>query len=417
MASDEAGFVHAAAQRFPANIKGVLFQVPTSWALAERDFEVTSPNAVGPLRPQLGVVNLPLDSAASRELPDGTRLVRVNIPGGFRPGISYTVRYTGQHRFPMHYPSSMTFTVDKEAVDLDAVEFHLLLDPTAERRMHTIWDGDVGAVSAAATKGIMLQLPSALDVYRQAISVFHEQADVTGEATTGGFHGLYNSASACSGRAFGAAYTDRPPVVYRGCGPVLKATAVRSSAAFLEVDDRVVVTKTDIVDWGPDMAAACAPAGQVSMFLEAGDKDAAVSAMCYMSKATPPASRPYELQSRYMPTAGQFAELAQSGPAGRMCTARFMGGLLAHGRDAPADLIELFVRLVDDTLAADNQQFKHQLLQKLSAWIRTEQIEEQQHPLTGVALHPLIPRLRLLAREPEFAPEARTVLDRIARQQ
>jgi hypothetical protein len=100
-----------------------------------------------------------------------------------------------------------------------------------------------------------------------------------------------------------------------------------------------------------------------------------------------------------------------------MCTARFMGGLLAHGRDAPADLIELFVRLVDDTLAADNQQFKHQLLQKLSAWIRTEQIEEQQNPLTGVALHPLIPRLRLLAREPEFAPEARTVLDRIGRQQ
>jgi hypothetical protein len=416
-AEDEAGFLHTSMQRFPANIKGVLFQVPTSWPLAERDFEITSPNTVGPLRPQLSMVNLPLDSAASRELPEGTRLVRVNIPGSYRPGTSYTVRYTGQHRFPMHYPSSMTFAIDTNAVDVDAVEFKLLLDPTAVRRIHTVWAGDVGVASAAATKGITLQLPPALDMYRQAISVFHEQADVTGEATTGGFRALYNSAEACSGRDFGTAYTDQPPVVYRGCLPVLKPTAIRSSAAFLEVDDRVVVTKTTIVDWGRDMAAACAPAGQVSMFLEAGDKDAAVSAMCYMSKGTAPASRPYELQSPYMPTAGQFAELAQSSPVGRICTARFMGGLLAHGHDAPADLIELFVRLVDATLAAGDQQNKHQLLQKLSTWIQTEQVEAQKNPFTGAALHPLIPRLRLLAQEPEFASEARTVLDRIARQQ
>lgn len=414
LATDEAGFLHASAQRFPANIKGVLFQVPASWPLAEQDFDISSPDAVGALRPQISAVNLPPDSAARRELPRGTQLVRVNILGGFRPGTSYTVRYTGRHRWSMHYPSSMTFAVDTDAVDLDAADFKLLVDPIAVGRLLQIWDEDTALALPAAARGVTLQLPPALAMYRQAISVFHEQTGSEGLRSTRRFHALYNTADACTGRDFGAPFADEPDVVYRRCGPALEPTAVRASAAFLEIDDRLVVTGTQTVDWGQDMDAACTPAGRVRITLEAGETLFAWRAMCDESKGPAQPSIPDDLRYRYAPTAGQFAELAQLNASAHICTARFMGGLLAQGRTAPADLIEVFVRLVDETLAADDKRFKHQLLQRLPAWIRTDRAEGQESALGGATLHPLVPRLRLLAQDPEFAAEATTVLGRIA---
>jgi len=155
----------------------------------------------------------------------------------------------------------MTFGVDARAVNFVAADFKVRLDPTAARRMHTVWDADAGERFAAATRGVGLQLPSALAMYRQTVSVFHEQADVDNEGTAGQFHALYNPARACTGRSFGASHANQPDVVYRRCDVVLRPTAVRSSAAFLEVDDRVFVTGTQIVDWGQDMVAACVPAG------------------------------------------------------------------------------------------------------------------------------------------------------------
>lgn len=183
------------------------------------------------------------------------------------------------------------------------------------------------------------------------------------------------------------------------------------------------MTDTQTVDWGPDMAAACTPAGRVRTTLEGGEKTLdgdekrfAWRAMCDESKGPAQPSIPDELRYRYAPTAAQFAELAQLNPSAHICTARFMGGMLAQGRDAPADLIDVFIRLVDETLAAGDKRYKHQLLQRLPAWIRTDSEEGQESALADAVLQPLVPRLRLLAQDPEFAAEAAAVLGRIAPQ-
>lgn len=97
--------------------------------------------------------------------------------------------------------------------------------------------------------------------------------------------------------------------------------------------------------------------------------------MPWQSRNNTPVSPSQGRRYRYLPTAWQIAELALSSPVARMCTARFAGDLLARERGAPADLIALFVRLVDDTLSADTQRSKHPLLQRLSTCARSVEAE------------------------------------------
>jgi len=257
----QAGFPHAHVQHYPANIRGVLFQAPADSALSADDFEIASTDAGRPLRGRIEPVALPADSAAMANLPRGTQLVRILIEGGYAPGSSYSIRYTAPRWLPMQYPDAISFTVDPAPATLRRDDVSLRAHPP-EVRMHVVENGDIGTGMIAATRRLETRVASPFQPYRGAVSVFPEWADIEQSGTTHAFTPLRQRASACSGEAFGAGARDRPDVVYQDCARPLVGKALRASAGFFEIDNRLQALPVLHVDWDATAQAACAAAVQ-----------------------------------------------------------------------------------------------------------------------------------------------------------
>lgn len=253
----EAGFPHADVRHYPANVRGVLFQVPVGNALSAQDFAVSSPDDRRALRLHVEAVALPGASAAARNLPDRVQLVRLMIEGGYAPGATYTIRYTAPRSMSTQYPDTTTFSVDPEAVNVERGDLSVLAHPP-EVGMHLVMRGHTGVGLLAATRRLSTQVSGALQRYRHALAFFPEEADVGAGGEPGSFEPLRQTADACSGVSFGRGEPDRPDVVYQECGKGLNRKAVRVIAGFLELGDQMLELPQMTLDWGAETEAACA---------------------------------------------------------------------------------------------------------------------------------------------------------------
>lgn len=255
----QAGFPHAHVQHYPANIRGVLFQAPTDSALSADDFEIASNDAGRPLRGRIEPVVLPDDSAAMRNLPRGTQLFRIMIEGGYAPAGSYSIRYTAPRSLSMQYPDAISFTVGPAPATLTRDDVSLRAHPP-EIRMHVVENEDTGMAMIAATRRLETRVAATLQPYRDAVSFFPEWADIEENGSTHTYTPLRQRASACSGEVFGAGARNRPDLVYQNCARPLGGKALRASAGFFEIDDRLHALPVLHVDWDEATKAACAVA-------------------------------------------------------------------------------------------------------------------------------------------------------------
>ncbi|MEO7494568.1 MAG: hypothetical protein ABIT83_10625 [Massilia sp.] len=255
IASTTIGFPHASAQRYPSNLRGVLFMVPESLGLNPADFEVSASGLA--LAPALIVT--PLEVArpgpVANDLPRGARLFRLELAGGFTPGITYSLRYRRAPDYRPVYPLEARFTVDRDALDLSAAGLALSFRGPAGQRQQIEWEGDAGNIYEAAVRDVALVLPDTLTRYTPAISVFYETSGNSRNQGTG-FAPLHPESGSCAGKRLGGPENGRD-VVAQQCFGALAPVRVRAWIGMLEVDDRLVPTGPLLAEWGADIAAAC----------------------------------------------------------------------------------------------------------------------------------------------------------------
>lgn len=254
-----AGFPHAQVRHYPANIRGVLFQAPTDSPLSVDDFAIASSDDGRVLQGRIEPVRLPDDSAAMRNLPRRTQLVRIMLEGGYAPGRSYSIRYTAARSLPIQYPDAISFSVDAAPVTLALGDVSLLVHPP-QVRTHVVEVEDTSERMIAATRWLETGVSAMLQAYRGAVSFFPEWADIESEGTAHAYTPLRQRATACSGEVFGAGAPGRPDVVYQSCRQPLRDKALRASAGFFEIDDRLHALPAMRVKWDAATRAACAVA-------------------------------------------------------------------------------------------------------------------------------------------------------------
>ncbi len=405
IARAEAGFPHAAVQRYPANMRGVLFQFAEDRPVSAENFEISSPDDARLLKPTLEPVSLPPGSAAAAELPRGTQLVRVMVEGGYRPGRSYSVRYTGERELPAQYPDSTAFQLGLDRLELKAEDV-VIVPGEAAVREHTLRNGDTGQFFIAATRRINFALSPPAQAYRDALALLPEAAGLPySQGESCGFVRLYPSASACNGRGFGAAYRDQAVTVYQQCDRLDDAQAVRASVGFLEIDDRIVQLNAAGVEWGPAVRANCTPPGVLSAAVRGSEPHYAARLMCDLDRSGTGFQSPglHEIQ---IPTADEFVRIAAGRPWSKVCAVRFIAELMTHAHTLPESLPPLFARLAsEESVVAGNPELAGYLLAKLSLWRGMDQAGRQL-AWRRSELRPLLPLLLSLSNDPGSAAPA-----------
>jgi hypothetical protein len=385
---DEAGFIHAGVTELPSNARGAVFLPPRDKAAdiirADERFYIYSaiPRAVTPamftitsdvdkqpLPVEMTALTLtgpgetiappralrfaraadqalfsdgrPLDWKAmlqegrlidiSAQVQASNQMLRVGPRGGFKPGVRYTISYTGKADDWRH-PATVEHAIAQAPLELAGIRYALQLDGPARRKpMSFPAGGSCAETSPSIVQEFHYGIPENHKRYAKALMYFSEKRD-EGDGKVGtGFAPFSYQASMCAHADTGAtARGNGADLVLARCSAAPGKVSVRGWVGLLEVEDRLRPTGVTVVDFGKATGRSCTEFGMLKEALAAGDALSIEETVCAASGLSHSALVPADI-----PPMTQLLNLASAGSATSKVCAK--GALTALFLRAPVE--------------------------------------------------------------------------------
>jgi hypothetical protein len=304
------GFIHPDITVLPANAKGVLFLAPASLTPAPEMFTVAMASGAPAGKATIEPVVLPPAHPLSVRLPDGARLVRIGVEGGFTAGTHYTIGFVQGDAFSVRH-AGVSFDIDPTPFDLVAQRFAVQLDGPARRTMLDVADGGgmCAAAEAALVQDFHIAIPDALQRYLPALSLLAEEQDARPGAA---YAPVQYRPSLCTPPLVdqGALPAGRE-LIHRDCGSPVDRVHLRAWVGMLEVDERVVAAKTAVADFGPARSLGCSPYGMLRDAIERDDAGDTTHLACELGRPGDLRLASIDLDKEPVPAPAQWLKLVR----------------------------------------------------------------------------------------------------------
>lgn len=349
------GFIHPDVTVLPANARGVLFLAPADMTLAPAMFTVAAGSGVAAGKATIEPVILPAAHPLSARLPQGSRLVRVGVEGGFAAGMHYTVGFDyGKPHAARH--DSVSFDIDPAPFDLAVQRFAIRLDGPARRTMLALesGSGSCSSTEAALVQDFHIQVPAPLQRYLPALSLLSEGQDARPGAA---YAPVEYRLSLCTPPSYDHGALQAPQeLLYRDCRAPVDRVHLRAWVGMLEVDARMVAAEPAVADFTPARATTCSPYGMLREAIERGNSSETATLACALGRWGEFRQRLIDLDKEPVPTPAQWRQLVRL-PEEEIaaCGMAAFGEMLTTSRPGGPAFLTTYLALAKERLRSHDQ--------------------------------------------------------------